>query len=97
MIPMPALTFMQSTTHSIQNCGVFHATSTATLALVTKGFTCSFGSHPAGCHPSGGTRTMSAPDSMKREYMAAITSMASEAQVIIPAAWFRRGTGGAGR
>jgi hypothetical protein len=31
---MPALTFMQSTVHSSQNCGVFHAVSTDTLAVV---------------------------------------------------------------
>ena len=34
--PMPAVTFVQSTIHSSQNCGVFQATSTATFAVVTS-------------------------------------------------------------
>src|SRR3954469_19551644 len=67
MMPMPALTFMQRTIQSIQNCGVFQAEFTLTSAFVIRGFTCSFGSQPAGFHPSGGTRTINAPEIMKTE------------------------------
>ncbi len=74
---MPALTFMQRTTQSSQNWGVFQATSTATLAFVTRAFTCSRGTQPSGFQPSGGTRTMNAPKTMETEYSAAMTSSAS--------------------
>src|SRR5215208_3166480 len=40
-MPMPALTFMHSTTQRHQNCGVFHARSTPTLAVVIIGLRCS--------------------------------------------------------
>src|SRR5215207_9255844 len=61
-MPMPALTFMHSTTQRHQNCGVFHALSTPTLAVVIIGVTCSSGSQPSGFHPGGGTRTIQAPN-----------------------------------
>ena len=48
---MPALTFMHSTTQRHQNCGVFHARSTPTLALVIIGLGCTSGSQPAGFQP----------------------------------------------
>ena len=76
---MPALTFMQSTTQSIQNCGVFHALSTETLAVVTSFAVCSLGTQPSGFQPSGGTRTISAPKSMEIAYSPAITIIASPA------------------
>ena len=55
---------MHSTTHSSQNCGVFHATSTDTLAVVTNFACVVFGTQPSGFHPSGGTRTTTAPNSI---------------------------------
>ncbi len=51
--PMPAVTFMHSTTHSSQNCGVRQATSTDTLAEVTSFLGCAGGT-PAGRLPVGG-------------------------------------------
>ena len=59
--PIPAVTFMQSTTHSSQNCGVRHATSTDTLACVTSARGCAEGTQPAGFQSSAGTRTVIAP------------------------------------
>ena len=59
--PMPAVTFMHRTPHSSQNCGVRHATSTDTLALVTRRCGVADGVHPAGFQPSSGTRTLNTP------------------------------------
>src|ERR687898_2562546 len=61
-MPMPALTFMHSTTQRHQNCGVFHAISTPTLAVVIIGVRCTVGSQPCGFQSLGGTRTMNAPN-----------------------------------
>src|SRR5918994_7952449 len=63
-MPMPALTFMHSTTQRHQNCGVFHARSTPTLALVIIGLRYFSGSQPSGFQPGGGTRTTNAPNNM---------------------------------
>ena len=54
---MPAVTFMHSTTHSSQNCGVRQAASTATLAVVTSCFGCAGAVQPAGFQSAAGTRT----------------------------------------
>ena len=62
--PIPALTFMHKTTHNSQNCGVRHARSTETLAVVTSFDSVSFGTQPSGFHPAAGTRTINAPNSM---------------------------------
>src|ERR1700730_11951055 len=59
--PMPAVTFMHNTPHSNQNCGVRQASSTDTLALVTRGFGAAAGAQPAGFQPSAGTRTVKTP------------------------------------
>ena len=56
MTPMPAVTFMHNTIHSSQNCGVRHATSTATLAVVTNCFGCAGAVQPAGFQSAAGTR-----------------------------------------
>ena len=48
---------MHSTTHNSQNCRVFHATSTATLAVVTKGRGVAGATQPGGFQPAAGTRT----------------------------------------
>ena len=58
---MPAVTFMHSTTHSSQNCGVRQATSTATCAWVTNGAGFTGRVHPSGCQPSAGTLTKYTP------------------------------------
>src|SRR4051794_17830723 len=68
-MPMPAVTFRQSTIHRSQNCGVRRALLAETLAVVISGFsTTIFGSQPAGFHPGGGTRTTSTPNVMKTAY-----------------------------
>src|ERR1700679_645564 len=54
--PMSAVTFMQSTTHNSQNCGVRHAMSTATLAVVTNCLGCAGAVQPAGFQSAAGTR-----------------------------------------
>src|ERR1700748_3779034 len=59
--PMPADTFMQSTTHSSQNCGVRQATSTATLAEVTSALGVAEAIQPAGFQSAAGTRTLNTP------------------------------------
>src|SRR5580698_74952 len=59
--PMPAVTFIQSTPHNSQNCGVRQATSNSTLAAVTSFFACAEGTQPAGFQPSAGTRTVNTP------------------------------------
>jgi len=61
---MPAVTFMQSTPHSSQNCGVFHATSTDTFAVVMSFFGCAGATQPAGFQSSAGTRTVTTPTIM---------------------------------
>ena len=58
---MPAVTFMHSTIHSSQNCGVRQATSTATCAWVTNAGGFGGGVHPSGFQPSAGTRTEYTP------------------------------------
>ena len=42
-MPIPAVTFRQSTAQSSQNCGVFQAASTATWACVTSFLGCAGG------------------------------------------------------
>src|SRR4051794_6574279 len=65
-MPMPAVTFRQSTIHRNQNCGVRRAFAAETFAVVISGFsTTVFGSQPAGRHPGRGTRTSSTPKDMK--------------------------------
>src|SRR3954451_14276908 len=61
-MPMPAVTLQNSTIHSSQNCGVLIELAAETLSVVTSAFCLTVdGSHPAGCQPSGGTRTIVAP------------------------------------
>jgi hypothetical protein len=64
--PMPAVTFMHSTPHSSQNCGVRHAVSTSTCADVTSFFGCVGAVQPAGFQSAGGMRTTRAPIMMNR-------------------------------
>ncbi len=55
--PIPALTLRQRTPQRSQNCGVFHASCTLTLrAVIIVACFRSGGVHPAGRHPSTGTR-----------------------------------------
>ena len=56
-MPIPAVTFRQSTAQSSQNGGVFQATSTATCAFVTSFLGCAGGAYPSGRQPGAGTRT----------------------------------------
>jgi hypothetical protein len=60
-MPIPAVTFVHSTSQSSQNCGVLHAVSTATCADVTSFRGLAAGTNPAGVQPARGTRTMAAP------------------------------------
>ena len=64
-MPIPAVTFRQSTAQRSQNCGVFQATSTETSACVTSFFGVAGGTYPSGRHPGAGTRTRNAPNIMK--------------------------------
>ncbi len=60
--PMPAVTFMHSTTHSSQNCGVRQATSTATFARGHQLFRLRARAiQPAGFQSAAGTRTVYTP------------------------------------
>ena len=54
--PIPALTLRQSTAHSSQNCGVFHARSTCTCRVVIMPLCRTGGIQPAGFQSGGGTR-----------------------------------------
>ncbi len=64
--PMPAVTFMQSTIHSSQNCGVVMARSTVTFPVVTRARG-GGGVHPSGRQPWRGTRTVNTPNIMKQK------------------------------
>jgi len=64
-MPMPAVTLKQSTTQRSQNCGVRHAWSRATLALVIIFCGAMDGTRPAGFQSAAGTRTIHAPKIMK--------------------------------
>src|SRR3954471_18609412 len=68
-MPMPAVTFMHSTTHRHQNCGVRTALFAETFAVVTSGLAAASSAlHPAGRQPGGGTRTSSTPSVMNPAY-----------------------------
>src|SRR3954447_7791512 len=61
-MPIPAVTWQNSTIHSSQNWRVLIAFVAVTLALVIiERSLCSRGVQPAGRQPSGGTRTAIAP------------------------------------
>ena len=64
-MPIPAVTLTKSITQSSQNCGVFHASWTATLWLEISAECLVEGTHPAGFQPSGGTRIVKTPNIMK--------------------------------
>src|SRR6476469_6461933 len=64
-MPIPAVTFRQSTVHRSQNCGVLQAASTATFACVISFLGWVGGVYPAGRQPGAGTRTVNAPNIMK--------------------------------
>ena len=76
-MPMPAVTFRQSTAHSSQNCGVLMASSAVTFAVVTSSCSTVRGTKPSGFQPGGGTRTVIEPKTMKQKYTAPITRNAS--------------------
>ena len=56
--PMPADTFMHSTIHSSQNCGMPQTffTCTCRCVIIALRFGSAGGDQPAGFHPVGGTR-----------------------------------------
>ena len=58
MMPIPAETFMVSTSHSSQNCGVLCAWFRWTwrVAIIAFCAAAAGGVHPAGLHPDAGTR-----------------------------------------
>src|SRR5436305_659331 len=64
-IPMPAVTLTKSMTQSSQNCGVFHASLTATLWLELSAECFVDGTHPLGFQPARGTRFVKTPNIMK--------------------------------
>src|ERR1700728_2596193 len=55
MTPMPAVTFMHSTPHNSQNCGVFHATfrCTCCAVIIALAEPLAGGVQPAGLQPLG--------------------------------------------
>ena len=75
IIPIPAETFMHSTNHNNQNCGVLCALLRCTwrvaiilFVLLTDGF------QPAGFQPVGGTRYPSEPKTINTAYTNAIAT-----------------------
>ena len=64
-MPMPAVTLQNRTVQSSQNCGVLTALAADTLSVVTRALDSTVvGSKPRGRHPSAGTLTSQAPNSM---------------------------------
>src|SRR5690554_1113650 len=60
-IPMPAVTFVNSTIHSRENCGVRIARVAVTSPLAWVEIALADGVQPAGFQPGAGTRTTIAP------------------------------------
>ncbi len=64
---MPAVTFMHSTIHKSQNCGVVIARSAVTLPVVTIARVDGGAVQPAGRQPGRGMRTVNTPNIMKQK------------------------------
>ena len=65
MMPMPAVTLVQRTIHSSQNCRVRKAEFTSTLCVVIKAECCAGPVQSAGRQSSAGTRMVKTPNIMK--------------------------------
>src|SRR5262245_36469975 len=61
-MPMPAVTFKHSKTHSSQNCGVFQARSTETSDGEASRFVVVGTTYPSGRQSPAGTRTAYGPN-----------------------------------
>ena len=67
MMPIPAVTFMHSTIHSSQNCGLPNAAFTSTSWVVIMAPAWVIEVHPDGFQPSRGTRIVNTPNIIKRK------------------------------
>ncbi len=64
-MPIPAVTLVKRTIQSSQNCGVRHASETATLWVETRADRLAGAVQPSGFQPSRGTRMVKTPNIMK--------------------------------